>query len=185
MIDMYPRSVGDLLGEEEVRFRLGCRLVLRCAAAPAHPEGLRTTPKDVYPGSVARLFAELDVLPQDGLVRRLRRRLSGYRYAPHSIQYKTPVVFWKPDDYCLNCHQTNKPVSLTHVLPIMHFKFTADLVRKIGYAVSTGGYNQGSRSYRLYAMLIERMRDRDGAFVAKVSRRYRDARDLTEAGIAR
>ena len=44
----------------------------------------------------------------------------------------------------------------------MHFKFTADLGRKIEYALATGGYNQGSRSYRLYATLIERMRARDG-----------------------
>ena len=67
----------------------------------------------------------------------------------------------------------------------MHFKFTADLGRKIDYALATGGYNQGSRSYRLYATLIERMRARDAAFLAGVSRRYRDPRDFTEAGIAR
>ena len=53
------------------------------------------------------------------------------------------------------------------------------------YDVGSGGYNQGSRSYRLYATLIERMRARDGAFVAGVSRRYRDPRDFTDAGIAR
>ena len=48
---------------------------------------------------------------------------------------------------------------------MMHFKFTADLGRKIEYALATGGYNQGSRSYRLYATLIERMRARDGSFL--------------------
>ena len=79
---------------------------------------------------------------------------------------------------------TSKRVA-PRVVPIMHFKFTADLGRKIEYALSTGGYNQGSRSYRLYATLIERMRARDGAFVAGVSRRYRDPRDFTDAGIAR
>jgi hypothetical protein len=67
----------------------------------------------------------------------------------------------------------------------MHFKFTADLGRKIEYALETGGYNQASRSYRLYASLIERMRARDGAFVARVSRRYRGPRDFADAGIAR
>ena len=66
-----------------------------------------------------------------------------------------------PGDWFLNCHVTSKPVA-PRVVPIMHFKFTADLGRKIEYALSTGGYNQGSRSYRLYATLIERMRARDG-----------------------
>ena len=98
--------------------------------------------------------------------------------------YKTPVVFWKPGDWFLNCHVTSKPVA-PRVVPIMHFKFTADLGRKIEYALATGGYNQASRSYRFYAALIERMRARDGAFVAGVSRRYRDPRDFAEAGIAR
>ena len=73
--------------------------------------------------------------------------------------HKTPVVFWRPGDWFLNCHVTSKPVA-PRVVPMMHFKFTADLGRKIEYALATGGYNQGSRSYRLYATLIERMRAR-------------------------
>ena len=44
-------------------------------------------------------------------MRRLRRRLSGYRYEPHQIIHKTPVVFWRPGDWFLNCHVTSKPVS--------------------------------------------------------------------------
>ena len=67
----------------------------------------------------------------------------------------------------------------------MHFKFTADLGRKIEYALATGGYNQGSRSYRLYATLIARMRAPDATFLAPVSRRYRDPRDFLDAGVAR
>ena len=80
---------------------------------------------------------------------------------------------------------TSKPVVAPRVVPIMHFKFTADLGRKIDYALATGSYNQGSRSYRLYATLIERMRDRDASFLAPVSQRYRGPQDFIEAGIAR
>ena len=107
------------------------------------------------------------MLPQGTPLQRLRRRLSGYRYEPHQIIHKTPIVLWKAGDWFLNCHVTSKPVSRTRVVPMMHFKFTADLGRKIEYALATGGYNQGSRSYRLYATLIERMREADASFLAR------------------
>lgn len=186
MVDMYPERVGDILGQDAARFRLEDAWFFD-ARPHLDPRQLRDTPpipRTVYPGSVARLFATWDVLPQGGLGQRLRRRLSGYRYQGASMIHKTPVVFWKSGDWFLNCHVTSKPVA-PRVVPIMHFKFTADLGRKIEYALSTGGYNQGSRSYRLYASLIERMRDRDAAFLAPVSRRYRSPRDFAEAGIAR
>ena len=67
----------------------------------------------------------------------------------------------------------------------MHFKFTADLGRKIEYALSTGGYNQGSRSYRLYATLIERMRVRDARLRRRGLAALPGARDFVDAGIAR
>ena len=142
-------------------------------------------PRTVYPGSVARLFSAYGVLPQGTLVRRLRRRLSGYRYEPHQIIHKTPLVLWKPGDYFLNCHVTSKPVA-RRVIPMMHFKFTTDLGRKIDYAISTGGYNQASRSYKLYAELIERMRERDGRVRGEsLQAVYIGHRDFVEAGIAR
>jgi hypothetical protein len=187
MVDMYPERVDDILGAPaDARFRLEDAWFFD-ARPHLDPRQLRETPpvpRTVYPGSVARLFATWDVLPQGSLVRRLRRRLSGYRYQGASPIHKTPVVFWRPGDWFLNCHVTSKRVA-PRVVPMMHFKFTADLGRKIEYALASGGYNQGSRSYRLYATLIERMREKDAAFLAPLSRRYRDARDFTEAGIAR
>jgi hypothetical protein len=186
MVDMYPERVRDILGKVAARFRLDDAWFFD-AKPHLDPRQLRETPpvpRTVYPGSVSRLFATWGVLPQGTLVRRMRRRLSGYRYQGASPIHKTPVVFWRPGDWFLNCHVTSKPVA-PRVVPIMHFKFTADLGRKIEYALATGGYNQASRSYRLYATLIERMRARDGSFVAGVSRRYRDPRDFTDAGIAR
>jgi hypothetical protein len=186
MVDMYPERVGDILGKDAARFRIEDAWFFdgKPHLDPKQPRETPPVPRTVYPGSVSRLFATWDVLPQGPLVRRIRRRLSGYRYQGASPIHKTPVVFWRPGDWFLNCHVTSKPVA-ARVVPIMHFKFTADLGRKIEYALATGGYNQGSRSYRLYATLIERMRTREAAFVAGVSRRYRAPRDFAEAGIAR
>jgi hypothetical protein len=188
MVDMYPERVRDILGASpSARFRLDDAWFFDAKPHldPRQPRGeTPPVPRTVYPGSVARLFATWGVLPQGTLGQRIRRRLSGYRYEPASMIHKTPVVLWRPGDWFLNCHLTNKTVA-PRVLPIMHFKFTADLGRKIEYALATGGYNQGSRSYRLYAGLIERMRARDASFLAGVSRRYRDPRDFAAAGIAR
>jgi hypothetical protein len=186
MVDMYPERVRDILGKDTARFRLEDDWFFDAKPHldPKQPRETPPVPRTVYPGSVSRLFATWGVLPQGTLVRRVRRRISGYRYQGASPIHKTPVIFWKAGDWFLNCHVTSKPVA-PRVIPIMHFKFTTDLGRKIEYALETGGYNQGSRSYRLYATLIERMRARDGAFVAKVSRRYRGPGDFAEAGIAR
>lgn len=186
MVDMYPERVADILGRTDARFRLDDPWYFdgKPHLDPAQPREAPPVPRTVYPGSVSRLFAAWGLLPQGSLARRLRRRLSGYRYQAASPIHKTPIVFWRAGDWCLNCHVTTKRVA-PRVVPIMHFKFTADLGRKIEYALSTGGYNQGSRSYRLYAGLIERMRDRDASFLAPVSRRYRSARDFADAGIAR
>lgn len=187
MVDMYPERVGDLLGASpDARFRLDDPWFFdgRPHLDPSQPRATPPVPRTVYPGSVSRLFATWDVLPQGALVRRIRRRLTGYRYQAASPIHKTPVLFWRPGDWFLNCHVTSKPVA-PRVVPIMHFKFTTDLGRKIEYALATGGYNQGSRSYRLYATLIERMQGRDASFLAPLSRRYRSPRDFAETGIAR
>jgi len=187
MLDMYPRGVRDILGAPEgARFSLADAWFFdgRPHLDPAQEIEEPKVPRTVYPGSVSRLFSAYGILPQGTLGRRIRRRLSGYRYAPHQIIHKTPIVFWKPGDYFLNCHVTSKPVA-RRVVPMMHFKFTTDLGRKIEYAIRTGGYNQASRSYKLYADLIERMRAQDGTFLGKVSRRYASHRDFAEAGIAR
>jgi len=191
MLDMYPERVADLLGAgADARFDPAGPWYFdaRPHLDPHQPIGAPpAVPRTVYPGSVSRLFAAYRVLPQGSLVRRIRRRLSGYRYEPHQIIHKTPVVFWRPGDWFLNCHLTSKPVSRDRVVPMLHFKFTADLGRKIEYALQTSGYNRGSRSYRLYATLIERMmRDRrGGSFLAPVSRRWTDHAGLLAAGVAR
>lgn len=190
MVDMYPARVADILGAgADASFDPTTPWFFdgRPHLDPRQPIGDGPkVPRTVYPGSVARLFATWGVLPQGPALVRLKRRLSGYRYEPASIIYKTPVVRWRQGDFFLNCHLTTKPVSMSRVVPMLHYKFTADLGRKIEYALATGGYNQGSRSYRLYASLIERMmRHPEGSFLGRVSRRLTGYRALADTGVAR
>jgi Glycosyl transferase family 2 len=192
MIDMYPAAIGDITGPAAGAtgpggFDLAAPWYFD-ARPHIDPARLRETPgvpRTVYPGSVARLFATWGVLEQGPLLRRLRRRISGYRYQGASMIHKTPLVRWRPGDRFRNCHVTTKPVSPAHAVAILHFKFTADLGRKIEYALKSGGYNQGSRSYRLYATLIDRMMQADAPFKSRVSSRYNSWKDLQKAGIVR
>lgn len=196
MIDMYPRAIGDITGPAAAAAGPGGFDAAGSGGSPWYfdarphidPGQLRedpAVPRTVYPGSVSRLFARWGVLEQGTLVRRLRRLASGYRYQGASMIHKTPLVRWRTGDRFLNCHVTSKPVSPAHVVAILHFKFTADLGRKIEYAIRSGGYNQGSRSYRLYATLIDRMMRSGAAFTDRVSRKYTSWKDLQDAGIIR
>lgn len=204
MIDMYPRAIGDITGPRAAPTGPGgfdpggpggasaagsaagpWLFDARPHIDPGQPIQSPAIPRTVYPGSVARLFARWGVLGQGTLVRRIRRRLSGYRYEGASMIHKTPFLRWQAGDRFLNCHVTSKPVSATRAVAILHFKFTADLGRKIEYALKSGGYNQGSRSYRLYATLIDRMMQADAAFTAGISREYTSWKDLEESGILR
>lgn len=196
MIDMYPASVGDITGPAAAATGPGGFDPAGCGGGPWHfdarphidPAQLVQSPaipRTVYPGSVSRLFATWGVLEQGPALRRLRRWLSGYRYQGASMIHKTPLVRWQAGDRFLNCHVTTKPVSPRHAVAILHFKFTADLGRKIEYALTSGSYNQGSRSYRLYATLIERMIDAKASFLGKASRKYSSWKDLQEAGVIR
>lgn len=185
MVDMYPENVNDILGiPDTARFRFDADWYFDARPLLKFRDG-EETPKTIYPGSTARLLSTYRVLAQGSLAMRLRRRLTGYRYEPHKVIHKTPIVLWRKGDYFLNCHQTSKQPSRTRIIPIMHFKFTSDLGRKIEYAISSGSYSRGSANYRLYCDLIETMRARGGRFISGISHRYRSYGDFLETGIAR
>lgn len=196
MIDMYPAAIGDITGPGAGRTGPGGFDPAGSGSGPwyfdARPHidpgqlvQSPAIPRTVYPGSVSRLFATWGVLEQGSLIRRIRRRISGYRYQGASMIHKTPFLRWQGGDRFLNCHVTTKPVSASHAVAILHFKFTADLGRKIEYALTSGSYNQGSRSYRLYSTLIERMIQAGASFRSGVSREYSSWRDLQESGVIR
>lgn len=192
MIDMYPRAIGDITGPGAAPTGPGAFDLAGPWFFDARPHidpgqliQSPAIPRTVYPGSVSRLFARWRLLEQGSLLRQIRRRISGYRYQGASMIHKTPLVRWHAGDRFLNCHVTSKPVSPTHVIAILHFKFTADLGRKIEYALSSGGYNQGSRSYRLYASLIDKMIQANANFIDKSSRQYSSWKDLQDARMIR
>ena len=70
------------------------------------------------------------------------------------------------------------PPSGPDMLAIMHFKFTADLGRKIGYALATGGYGNGSKQYRLMGDLLAAMQAGGRDFTGPRSAPMRSPGDL-------
>jgi hypothetical protein len=185
MLDMYPESVADLLAAPEgAPFSLDGPWYFDARPHLRH-RGERDFPRMTYPGARARLLAEAGLQPQGDLLRRLRRRLTGFRYAPTDMIYKVPFLRWEAGDFFRNCHWPAKRASTRHMLPIMHFKFTPDLPRKIDFAIASKGYNRASAGYRLYRDLLDRMKGENRPFLAPVSRRFRGWEDFVEAGIAR
>jgi hypothetical protein len=185
MTDMYPARVADLRAAHADAFVPDGSWYFdgREHIRPRRDE--TAVPRMIYPGVRARLLARAGLQPQGSLLRRLRRRLSGFRYAPTDMLHKVPLMRWREGDLFRNCHWPTKRVSARYVLPIMHFKFTADLPRRIDYAIASGGYNRGSQGYRLYRDLLDRMAAEGGSFLAPVSRRFESYADFERAGIGR
>ena len=130
---------------------------------------------------MARLFATWDVLPQGTLARRIRRRLSGYRYQGAQPDPQDPGRPLAPGDWFLNCHVTEQ-AGRPRVVPIMHFKFTADLGRKIEYALRPAATTR-ARAAISSRHPIDRMMQSEAVFTSKVSLKYASWKDRDERGM--
>lgn len=94
--------------------------------------------------------------------------------------HKVPLVRWIEGRSYLHSHTLNVPPDVDLILPIAHFKFTAALDSKIISALESGAYSQGSRTYLAYRDLLAVMRQGDGSFLGKHSRRFTSVEDLYE-----
>ena len=96
---------------------------------------------------------------------------------------KVPLVKWTEGSAYLNSHRLNREVGGDVLLPMAHFKFTSDLDRKIGDAVESGSYTEGSREYVEYRELLRAMEADGGCFLGPESRRFTGTPDLERAGL--
>lgn len=94
--------------------------------------------------------------------------------------HKVPLVRWIAGRSYLHSHTLNVPPDVDLILPIAHFKFTAALDSKIVSALESGAYSQGSRTYLAYRDLLTAMRQGNGSFLGKHSRRFTSVEDLYE-----
>jgi hypothetical protein len=181
MIDMYPATVAEVTGAPMQPFDLrgpwffDARPHLRARPGGDRPVGL-------YRGSRARLLAENGVQTGEGTLRRLATRLGLSRFLKLNNLSKVPLVRWDPGTRFDGSHRILPSPSGPDMLAIMHFKFTADLGRKIAYALETGGYGSGSRQYRLMGALLAAMKAEGRDFTGPRSAWMRVPGDLYRGG---
>lgn len=182
MVDLYPATLAELTDGRAFRvddawyFDRGRHLWVRPG---------RRKPVTLYRGSRARLLAAGPPEPDLGLGKRLLIRAGLGGYVKRHVIYKAPLVRWTAGHRFLGHHQVAPPPRAADVLAILHFKFTADLGRKVAYALETGGYADGSRSYDELARLLADMQVRGAGFLGRRSQRMTEPADLYRAGVGR
>lgn len=182
MVDLYPATAAEIRVGGDAPFRLAdpwyfdARRHLWCRPGAARPIGL-------YRGSRARLLAENRIPTGGGGFRDLLARLGLAGLLKLNNLGKVPLVKWSDTTRWDGSHRITPPPATGDLLAILHFKFTADLGRKIDYALATGGYQGGSRQYRLMADLLAAMDRSNRGFLGPASRRLLAPGDLYTAGV--
>lgn len=184
MLDMYPETLAGMQPDGGP-FRLdggwcydgGLHLIYR--------KGWNK-PMTIYRGSRARLMAENGILDRDlGWFKRQAVALGFGGYLKHNMIFKVPLMLWQKGDVVEGSHQIAPRPTTSRILAILHFKFTPDTARKIDYALSTGGYYEGSRQYVALATLMERLAAKGGSFMGRRSKRFTDPGDPYRTGAGR
>lgn len=143
-----------------------------------------------YGGARERLLRRFDISLRglsktglDRLRRRLRDVLFGKRYVKAISTRKVPLVKWSPDLVYTGSHTLNVAPDPRILLPLAHFKFTADLPKKIVAATASRAYSDGSRAYFEYEKLLGAMKAGGGSFLGPRSVRFTGPEDFERAGL--
>lgn len=181
MLDVYPRDTAAIRSDrafaldDDWHFDGGRHLWVRPG---------RRRPVALYKGARARLMAENGIDEAGkGRWRGLAGRLGLGGLLKLNQQSKVPLMRWTEGHSFDGSHRVTPPPAVADILPILHFKFTGDLGRKIAYALETRGYAGGSRQYELMARLLDRMDERGRGFLGPRSRRLTGPDDLYAAGV--
>ncbi|EHQ53710.1 hypothetical protein ECTPHS_13652, partial [Ectothiorhodospira sp. PHS-1] len=152
---IHPASLQDLV-ESYPYFDDRCLLTLRPAAQPALE----------YKGASWRLFRQHGVCKRHWINRHVPAamiRVLGFP-TPSTACVKTPILRWGAGVYLDGSHRASQAPSEEILLTMLHFKFTADLQRKMDFALTSRAYAGGSRIYRYYDCLFRRLGSGGGAF---------------------
>jgi glycosyltransferase involved in cell wall biosynthesis len=185
MLEMYPRDVAALRAAGGRPFDLGDEWYFD--ARPhlwVRPNWRK--PLARYRGARARLLAENGIdASGGGALGEFGLRLGLGGLVKVNQQSKVPLVRWSERHRFDGSHRVTPPPAVADILPIMHFKFTGDLSRKVAYALETRGYAGGSRQYDLMGRLLGRMEDGGRSFIGPRSRRLTGTGELFASGVGR
>lgn len=185
MLECYPRDLAALAQMAERPFSLDDEWYL-----DARPH-LRVTPgakrpRRLHGGAISRWVGTHRVVgPAHKWHKALAIKLGLGALVTRSAFTKVPLMRWSPAHRHKGAHGVVPPPAVDDVLPMLHFKFTADLPRKIAYALESRGYHADSRYYVMLQRMLERMEGSPRPFLGPHSRRYTGAAMLYACGAGR
>lgn len=78
------------------------------------------------------------------------------------VSCKIPIVKWLDGVAYRGSHRLNKSPSTEFVLPILHFKYTHSIYKKITYALRTNSYAGKSNHYKTLSLILEYLNNSGG-----------------------
>ncbi|KUF11742.1 glycosyltransferase family 2 protein [Pseudoponticoccus marisrubri] len=168
MIDLYPRSISDLSAYDETGFVY--------PKAAWFFDGVRhfsmrkgKPPRHHYVGVRHRLDVAFADKPDLSRFQSLKLRLRGARKSPSGTLVKPILQRWSASAYYLNSHVTTLPLSCSMLLPLLHYRYTPGMLRKLEWALEAGGYSKGNADYQRVDAMLARMRREQASFMSPLS----------------
>jgi hypothetical protein len=100
------------------------------------------------------------------------------------FNFKVAALKVQPRDTFFSSHWPGVPVVEDVLLPLLHYKFTPDLFRRIVHALETRGYASGSVLYDELESTLGRMARTSGSLLYRHSRQIDDFAAFLETGNA-
>jgi hypothetical protein len=190
LIEFFPAASADLAGRMPDSFDgLIAAYPYIQAETIIEPVPRKAAPRSIGQSKTARLYARYGIeLP---LVRRgwhriwMPERAKRGQRNQTSPRYKTPLILRDGDSFQVGSHNGSRPPSMTTMLSIAHFVFTARSREKIRDAIRWGAHTLGGRKYHGYAALLDAMEGRADGFLDAESVRYEGPEQLVALGLMR
>lgn len=178
MMDMYPETVSRLFTmREKTKFSI--------ADTDWYFDGRehlrvyrKALPKKVYPGARARLHTEFDTNSKVTKLELKLRRILKLSPANYNAIRKPAFLNWRKGDQFLTSHSTSITTSLTHLFPLMHFKFSGPLAERAARAVQERQHPNDASEYADLLALLTKMKSQNSSFLGDYSVRFSHFHDF-------
>jgi hypothetical protein len=183
MIDLYPPSITDLASYPQTGFVWPNCLWLYDGARhfSLHPS---KPPRHHYIGVRHRLDVEFSNKPDISWFQKLKLRVRGDRRGPSGTLVKPLIQKWRRGEAYITSHRSTLTLSNTVLLPLLHYRYTPAILRKLEWAPADGGYSKGNSDYLRIEKTLSQMQKDSASFVGPHSRPVKGFADFQSTGNA-